>query len=141
MRTRFSRTSILSIILIFVMAAFLFTACGEDESPEMQKEKQEQMQKEQQEKQKQIEKQKKEEKERKKKEKKEAEKKAKEKSSGVPEVYTVKDGETLQRIADRFYGDRSMWYDIFSKNESDIDNWDIILPGQKLKLPQPKSEK
>ena len=54
----------------------------------------------------------------------------------VEESYVVQDGETLGFIAKKIYGDSKKWFDIFALNESEIDNWNIIFPGQELKLPQ-----
>jgi nucleoid-associated protein YgaU len=141
---KLKRTIFASIIFFLVSLLFAagITSCGEDEdSSQLEKQTQEQIERE---KQRQLEKQRMEEereRERKRREE-EAKKKAeKEKSKAVPDEYIVKDGETLQIIADRFYGDPGMWYEIFAENESRIDYWDNIYPGQKLKMPEPKEKK
>jgi LysM repeat protein len=60
----------------------------------------------------------------------------KEAKSTVPETYVVEKGETLASIAEKFYGDSQKWFHIFALNESNIDNWNKIYYGQKLKMPQ-----
>ncbi len=49
--------------------------------------------------------------------------------------YVVKEGDTLGDIALKIYGDSKYWYKIFAANESEIDDWNFIYPGRKLKLP------
>ena len=51
------------------------------------------------------------------------------------EIYTVASGDSLSRIAKRFYGDANQWRKIFDANRDQIDNPDLIHPGQKLKIP------
>ncbi|MBN1299924.1 MAG: LysM peptidoglycan-binding domain-containing protein [Melioribacteraceae bacterium] len=51
------------------------------------------------------------------------------------DIYVVKEGETLQSIAEKLYGDKSKWFDIFLANEANIDWYDTIYVGQELKLP------
>ena len=51
------------------------------------------------------------------------------------DTYVVKEGETLQSISERLYGDKTKWFKIFLANESTIDWYDTIYVGQKLKLP------
>lgn len=48
-------------------------------------------------------------------------------------VYTVKSGDTLGAIAQRYYGDASQYMKI--ANYNNIDNPDLIQVGQKLKIP------
>lgn len=50
-------------------------------------------------------------------------------------VYTVRKGDTLSAIAQRHYGKASRWRVIFDANRDQIDNPDLIHPGQVLKLP------
>lgn len=59
----------------------------------------------------------------------------------VPETYVVEQGETLVSIAEKFYGDSQKWFHIFALNESYIDSWNKIYPGQELKLPKLSEEK
>jgi len=49
--------------------------------------------------------------------------------------YTVKSGDTLSAIARREYGDAGQWKRIFEANRDQIDNPDLIHPGQELKIP------
>lgn len=49
--------------------------------------------------------------------------------------YTVQSGDTLSAIAERHYGKASRWHDIFEANRDQIDDPDLIRPGQVLRLP------
>jgi nucleoid-associated protein YgaU len=49
--------------------------------------------------------------------------------------YTVRKGDTLSAIAQREYGDANAWRRIFDANRDQLDNPDVIHPGQELKLP------
>jgi uncharacterized protein YidB (DUF937 family) len=54
--------------------------------------------------------------------------------------YTVASGDSLSKIAKRFYGDANQWRKIYDANRDQIENPDLIHPGQKLKIPTvPKS--
>jgi nucleoid-associated protein YgaU len=48
-------------------------------------------------------------------------------------TYTVKSGDTLSKIAKRFYGDANHYHQIAAANS--IDNPDLIKVGQEVKLP------
>lgn len=50
-------------------------------------------------------------------------------------TYTVKSGDTLSAIARREYGDAGAWRRIYEANRDQIDNPDLIHPGQELKIP------
>ena len=49
--------------------------------------------------------------------------------------YTVQKGDTLSHIAQKHYGKASRWHAIFDANRDQLDNPDLIKPGQVLKLP------
>jgi vanadium chloroperoxidase len=49
--------------------------------------------------------------------------------------YTVVAGDTLRRIAQRFYGDENQWPRIFEANRHQITNPDQIVSGQVLRIP------
>jgi uncharacterized protein YidB (DUF937 family) len=49
--------------------------------------------------------------------------------------YTVVPGDSLSKIAQRFYGDASQWPRIFDANRDQLQNPDRIRQGQKLKIP------
>jgi|RhiMetdeSRZDD1v2_1073273.scaffolds.fasta_scaffold5251549_1 nucleoid-associated protein YgaU len=49
--------------------------------------------------------------------------------------YTVTTGDSLSKIAKRFYGDANRWQKIFDANRDQIKDPDLIQPGQKLKIP------
>jgi len=50
-------------------------------------------------------------------------------------TYTVKPGDSLSAIAKREYGDAGAWRRIFEANRDQIENPDLIHPGQELKIP------
>jgi len=50
-------------------------------------------------------------------------------------TYTVRKGDTLSAIAQQHYGKASRWHAIFEANRDQIDDPDLIHPGQVLKLP------
>lgn len=49
--------------------------------------------------------------------------------------YTVQSGDSLSAIAKREYGDAGAWRRIYEANRDQIDNPDLIHPGQALKIP------
>jgi nucleoid-associated protein YgaU len=51
-------------------------------------------------------------------------------------VYTVRSGDTLSAIADEFYGDPAKFRIIFAANREVVDDPDVIVPGQVLRIPQ-----
>jgi uncharacterized protein YidB (DUF937 family) len=52
------------------------------------------------------------------------------------ETYTVVAGDSLSKIAKRFYGDGNDWRRIYEANQTVIGaNPDLIRPGQKLRIP------
>ena len=54
---------------------------------------------------------------------------------GGEQSYTVQKGDTLSAIAQHHYGKASKWHAIFDANRDQLDNPDLIKPGQVLKLP------
>jgi nucleoid-associated protein YgaU len=54
------------------------------------------------------------------------------------ERYTVVAGDSLSKIAKKYYGDASQWRRIYDANREQIANPDLIQPGWKLVIP-PKS--
>ncbi len=52
-----------------------------------------------------------------------------------PERYTVVAGDSLSKIAKRYYGDATQWKRIFEANRDQIQNPDLIQPGWKLVIP------
>lgn len=55
--------------------------------------------------------------------------------SASGKTHTVKSGDTLSAIAQKHYGKASRWRAIFDANRDQIDNPDLIHPGQVLKIP------
>jgi nucleoid-associated protein YgaU len=55
--------------------------------------------------------------------------------AGAAQTYTVASGDTLSKIAKKFYGDANAWNTIFQANKDQIKNPDMIHPGQVLKIP------
>ena len=54
---------------------------------------------------------------------------------GGSQTYVVQKGDTLSHIAQHHYGKASHWHAIFEANRDQIDNPDLIHPGQVLRLP------
>ncbi|MET0548268.1 MAG: LysM peptidoglycan-binding domain-containing protein [Xanthomonas sp.] len=53
----------------------------------------------------------------------------------VQQVYVVKPGDSLSKIAKLHYGDGNAWTRIFEANRDVLVDPDKIYPGQTLKLP------
>jgi len=53
----------------------------------------------------------------------------------APSSVTVELGDTLARLAKRFYGDYDLYMPIFNANRDLIANPDLIIPGMTLKIP------
>ena len=51
-------------------------------------------------------------------------------------LYTVEAGDTLSGIATTFFGDPDKFRIIFAANRNQLDDPDVILPGQVLRIPQ-----
>ncbi len=51
------------------------------------------------------------------------------------QTYEVQPGDSLSKIAKRFYGDANDWPRIHEANRDQIKNPDLIYPGQKLRIP------
>ena len=51
-------------------------------------------------------------------------------------IHTVEPGDSLSRIADQFYGDPDRFRIIFVANRNQLDDPDVIVPGQVLRIPQ-----
>ena len=56
-------------------------------------------------------------------------------SSGGGGTYVVVAGDSLSKIARRYYGDANKWPRIYEANKSIISNPDLIYPGQSLQIP------
>ncbi|MGY3266364.1 MULTISPECIES: LysM peptidoglycan-binding domain-containing protein [unclassified Lysobacter] len=54
--------------------------------------------------------------------------------------YTVQKGDTLSHIAKHFYGKASHWHAIFEANRGQLDDPDLIRPGQVLVIPASDSK-
>ncbi|MEL8056803.1 MAG: peptidoglycan-binding protein LysM [Pseudomonadota bacterium] len=52
-----------------------------------------------------------------------------------PTFYTVKSGDSLSKIAKKFYGDAMRYPDIFEANTPMLKHPDRIYPGQVLRIP------
>lgn len=50
-------------------------------------------------------------------------------------VYTVEKGDSLSAIAKKFYGSANHWQEIFDANRDQLDDPDLIRPGQTLRIP------
>jgi nucleoid-associated protein YgaU len=51
------------------------------------------------------------------------------------QMYTVKSGDSLSKIAKHFYGDANKWHRIYEANKDKIKNPDLIHPGQEFTIP------
>jgi nucleoid-associated protein YgaU len=51
-------------------------------------------------------------------------------------VHVVEPGDTLSAIAESFYGDPGKFRIIFAANRDVLDDPDVIVPGQTLRIPQ-----
>lgn len=58
------------------------------------------------------------------------------KAPGAVRIYTVVAGDSLSKIAKKFYGDANKWKLIFEANQDVIKNPDLIHPGQTFKIPE-----
>lgn len=56
-------------------------------------------------------------------------------ASDAPGSHTVQAGDTLSHIAKQVYGDANAWDAIFQANRDQIEDPDLIRPGQVLKIP------
>jgi nucleoid-associated protein YgaU len=52
------------------------------------------------------------------------------------EFYTIQSGDSLSKIAKRYYGDAMKWPDLFEANKEVIKNPDLIYPGQTIRVPK-----
>jgi len=50
-------------------------------------------------------------------------------------TYVVKKGDSLSKIAKQHYGNANEWRKIFEANRDQIEDPDLIQPGQTLKIP------
>jgi nucleoid-associated protein YgaU len=50
-------------------------------------------------------------------------------------TYTVQACDALSHVAQRHYGKASRWHAVFEANRDQLDDPDLIRPGQVLKLP------
>lgn len=55
-------------------------------------------------------------------------------------TYTVQKGDTLQKIAAKFYGTSKPWRKIYEANQASLKSPDNIYPGQKLIIPPAEQE-
>ena len=53
-------------------------------------------------------------------------------------TYTVVGGDSLSKIAKKFFGNANRWHEIFDANKDQISNPDMIRVGQVLKIPAAK---
>ena len=59
-----------------------------------------------------------------------------EKASDTVRVYVVQGGDSLSKIAKKFYGDATSWKQIYEANRDLVKNPDVIQPGWKLRIPE-----
>lgn len=51
------------------------------------------------------------------------------------QYHEVQKGDTLSKIAEKYYGDPSLYKDIFEANRNILKDPNKIFPGQKLRIP------
>ena len=51
------------------------------------------------------------------------------------QTYTVASGDTLSKIAQKYYGDPALYTKIFQANRDVLSDPNKIFPGQKLRIP------
>ena len=51
-------------------------------------------------------------------------------------MYSVQPGDSLSKIAKKFYGNANDWKRIFEANRDRVKNPDLIQPGWTLKIPE-----
>ena len=56
--------------------------------------------------------------------------------AGKEDLYTVKSGDSLSKIAKQYYGDAQKWTKIHQANMDQIKDPNLIHPGQQLKIPK-----
>jgi len=56
-------------------------------------------------------------------------------SWSAEQVHEVKKGDTLWKIAERYYGDGSLYMKIFEANRNILKDPNLIKVGQKLRIP------
>ena len=52
------------------------------------------------------------------------------------EYYTIKSGDSLSKIAKKYYGDAMKYKQLFSANKEVIKDPDLIYPGQQIRIPK-----
>ncbi len=52
------------------------------------------------------------------------------------DYYTIKSGDSLSKIAKKFYGDGNLYNKIFEANREVIKDANLIYPGQKIRIPK-----
>ncbi len=52
------------------------------------------------------------------------------------DFYTIKSGDSLSKIAKKFYGDGNLYNKIFEANREVIKDANLIYPGQKIRIPK-----
>ena len=57
-------------------------------------------------------------------------------ASGGGRMYSVQPGDSLSKIAKKFYGNANDWKRIFEANRDRIKNPDVIQPGWTLTIPE-----
>jgi nucleoid-associated protein YgaU len=56
-------------------------------------------------------------------------------TAGTEQSYTVVSGDSLSKIAKRYYGDANQWRRIYEANREQIKDPDLIHPGQRFRIP------
>lgn len=57
-------------------------------------------------------------------------------NTSTVEYYEIVSGDSLSKIAKKFYGDANQYNKIFEENREVIRDPDLIFPGQKIRIPK-----
>lgn len=55
--------------------------------------------------------------------------------------YTIMEGDTLQKVSQKFFGTTKKWYEIYKANQDTLKGPDKIYPGQVINIPGVSTEK
>lgn len=63
--------------------------------------------------------------------------------TGTKTTYTIRPGESLVRVAFKFYGNKKLWPYLVQHNKDIIKNADVVPVGTTIKIPElsPKADK
>lgn len=54
-------------------------------------------------------------------------------------AHKIEDGDTLESLAQRYFGDRGRWHEIHDANSELLQSWDLLPIGKELKIPSERA--